>query len=102
MIIEISLDMRYFVLVLFIACIGFANSFFILARSDGDEPITGDNIFRAFIFAYRMGLGDFDTDGFETRDEALIYVLWFLNTLVVLIVLLNLLIAIMGDTFDRV
>ena len=102
MIIEITLDMKYFVLVLFIACIGFANSFFILARSDGDEPFTGETIFRAFVFSYRMGLGDFDTDGFQTRDEELIYVLWLLNTLIILIVLLNLIIALMGDTFDRV
>ena len=67
MIIEITKDMGYFVLVLVIACLGFANCFFILARSNaegGAEPFTGTTAFRAFVYAYRMGLGDFDTDAF--------------------------------------
>ena len=57
----------------------------------------------SFVFAYRMGLGDFITDEFSgSRSEVLVWVLWFANTLVINIILLNLLIAIMGDTFDRV
>lgn len=47
-------------------------------------------------------MGDFSVDGFEFRDLILTYSLWFLNTLIILIVFLNMLLAIMGDTFDRV
>lgn len=104
MITEIVWDMKYFVLVLMLAIIAFANAFHILGRnSDPDDgPLAGENFGLAFIFSYKMGLGDFDTDGFGTSDEELIWILWFLNTLIILIVLLNLVIAIMGDTFDRV
>ena len=50
-----------------------------------------------------MGLGDFVTDEFtNSKDEILVWILWFINTLIINIILLNLLIAIMGDTFDRV
>jgi hypothetical protein len=49
-----------------------------------------------------MGLGDWNTDGFGTRDTWVVWGLWFLNTLIILIILLNLVIAIMGDTFDQV
>ena len=101
MIQAIIIEMKYFVLALVIAVLAFSNTFFILGRN-AEENFTGDNIWDAFIFTYRMGLGDFDTDGFNTDDEALIWILWFINTLIILIILLNLVIAIMGDTFDRV
>lgn len=92
---------RYFVLALLIAILAFANTFYILGKN-GEENFTGHDIFDSFIYTYRMAFGDFDTDNFDTEDEALIWILWFINTLIVLVILLNLVIAIMGDTFDRV
>lgn len=94
--------MKYFILALLIAIIGFANTFFILGRNSKGGNFSGDNIWQAFIFSYRMGLGDFNTDGFGTQDEEIVWILWFLNTITILIILLNLVIAIMGDTFGRV
>lgn len=104
MIIEIVLDMKFFVSVLMIATIAFANSFYILGRnsSAADGNLAGSNVAEAFIFSYKMGLGDFNTDGFGTVDEEILWIIFLLNTLIILIVLLNLVIAIMGDTFDRV
>ena len=103
MIQAIIIEMKYFVLALVIAILAFANTFFILGRNSPDgNNFSGNTIWDAFIFSYRMGLGDFDTSGFGTSDEGLIWTLWFLNTLIILIILLNLVIAIMGDTFDRV
>lgn len=104
MIIEIVKDMKYFAFVLFLAVLAFANAFFVL--SENSDPVegrfSGKNFFFALIFSYRMGLGDFDTSGFGTKDEILLWILWLVNTLTILILLLNLVIAIMGDTFDRV
>ena len=94
-------EMRYFMLALLIAIFAFANTFFILGRNDVNN-FSGNNVWDSFIFSYRMGLGDFNTDGFGTKDEVLVWIFWFLNTLIILIILLNLVIAIMGDTFDRV
>lgn len=102
MIQAIILEMKYFVLALLIAILAFANTFYILGRNSDGDNFTGDNVWDAFIFSYKMGLGDFNTDNFNTSDEGLIWFLWFLNTLIILIILLNLVIAIMGDTFDRV
>ena len=56
----------------------------------------------ASIFTYRIGLGDFDFDGFGYDYVASLYVLWFFGTFVIQIIFLNMLIAIMGDTFDKV
>lgn len=104
MIIEIMLDMKFFITVLMIACIAFANAFYILGRkSDPDSGnLAGDNVADAFIFSFKMGLGDFNTDGFNTDDEELLWIFFLLNTLIIMIILLNLIIAIMGDTFDKV
>lgn len=57
----------------------------------------------AFENQYELGLGEFKNDQFNKSDYALLfYVLFFFATFFIQIVFLNMLIAIMGDTFDRV
>lgn len=94
--------MRWFLLVFLLAVSGFGNFFFIMARNT-EVLFTGGTYWRAFIYSYTLGLGEFDTDAFdEERDGHYLYFIWFLNTMIILIIMLNMLIAIMGDTFDRV
>ena len=93
--------MRYFLVVLLITCAGFGNSFYILAKNTS-EPFIGDSYFRGFFYSYNLALGDFNTDDFDEEDQNLLKLLWFCNTLVTLIVFLNLLISIISDTFDKV
>ena len=105
MILAIIKEMRYFMLALIITIITFTNTFFILGRNSPEGNFTGTNIFRAFIFSYKIALGDFETDGFDTIDAeytVLAWTLWFLNTVSITIIMLNLVIAIMGDIFGRV
>lgn len=103
MIVAVTFDSRYFLLVLLIAVFGFGNAFYIIA-ANGDTRFTGDNFMMAFVYSYRTALGDFDTDGYADtgKYETLIYILWYMSTILTLIILLNLLIAIMGDTFGRI
>jgi hypothetical protein len=59
----------------------------------------------ALIWVYRLVLGDFQLDDFENfvgAELVLAWIIFFLASLFVVIVILNLLIAIMGDTFGRV
>lgn len=59
----------------------------------------------SFIYSYRLANGDFNLDFFDylpLADKILAWVLFIGGTLFLVIVLLNLLIAIMGDTFSRV
>ena len=102
MITYIILDMRFFLLALFLAVCAFANAYYILGRNSEEDNFSGDNAWQAFIYSYRTGYGDFDVEGFGTRDEILIWIIWFINTIIIAIILLNLVIAIMGDTFGRV
>jgi membrane-associated HD superfamily phosphohydrolase len=103
MVLEITYDMKFFLLVLIISIAAFGNCFMIIARNyDKENMFTGNNYFRSFIYAYNQALGNFDTESYENTDKYYLYLIWFLNTMVTLILFLNLLIAIMGDTFDRV
>jgi hypothetical protein len=102
MIIEITIDMKYFLIVFIISILSFGNCFFILARNGSGDLFTGGNYFRAFLYTYRQALGDFDTNDFSPKDKNYLQFLWVLSTMITLIIFLNLLIAIMGDTFDRV
>ena len=71
---------------------------------DDSKSLPG-NYFQSFIYSYRLANGDFDYGFFDDLPPADYYLAWFLfvfGSLFLIIVLLNLLIAIMGDTFGRV
>jgi hypothetical protein len=107
MILEIMYDMRYFAFILIIGIFGFANGFYLLAINDAgyennDKWFVGDNFLLAMVYSFRMGIGDFDVSNFETENKTMLYIIWFINTVFILIILFNMLIAIMGDTFGRV
>ena len=59
----------------------------------------------SIIYTYRLAQGDFDLDFIDNLvgvDYILGWLLFIMGSLFLVIVLLNLLIAIMGDTFSRV
>ena len=50
-----------------------------------------------------MALGDWDNENFdEGHQMALIYIFFSLSTFFSIILMLNMLIAIMGDTYERI
>ena len=52
---------------------------------------------------YMIAIGEFNMDGFDDHPEKLLcYILFLLSTFFTQITFLNILIAIMGDTFGRV
>ena len=88
----------------------FANFFFVLnnntVESDGFHYVgsyVGNTVADAFIAMYLMGLGEFDMDGYSQGTN--VYMTWgffLMGTFLVLVVFMNMLIAIMGDTFGNV
>lgn len=120
MIIEIVNDMRHFMMVLFIGIIGFTSGLYIMQHGlpeyldpEQTQPnpnymFVGNTFFNAFIYTYRLTLGDFQLDAFADFEQAFPFEYFFLwiifisGSLFLVIVLLNLLIAIMGSTFERI
>jgi Ion transport protein len=106
MITEIIKDMGIFSLIYLLANISIANALFVLDGSlnkNAVEVTTYDGYLGTMASVYLNGLGDFSTDNFKGHpNEELVWIYFFILTVLITLVLLNLLIAIMGDTFDRV
>mgnify|MGYP001578288496 CR=1 FL=1 len=107
MIMEIVNDMKNFLIVLVIGILGFANGFYIISQNqvNTEAPFAGETFSKAVIYTYRLTLGDFATDDFYNLtgiDVVIVWIMFIFASLFVVIVLLNLLIAMMGDTFGRV
>ena len=102
MIIEIVIDMRNFVVVLLIAIMAFGNSYYILGRNADSTNFAGKDISEAFIYSWNTGLGNTSTSGFSTKDEEVLWIIYVINLIIVPVMLLNFVVAIMGDTFAKV
>lgn len=105
MIVEMIKDIKVFLLIFFIGVCAFANFYFIMDKGNKEKVIGFDNAsyMDAVIYTYMQSLGELGFDNFEGSDHASLYwSVFFLCTVLMTITLLNLLIAIMGDTYDRV
>jgi hypothetical protein len=61
-IIEVIVDIKYFLLMLLLTVVAFGDSMRQISESNiPSNEFMGDNIFSAVGFVYRMVLGDFDT-----------------------------------------
>ncbi|CAG9323437.1 unnamed protein product [Blepharisma stoltei] len=88
---QVIKDITSFFILLFYSTLAFA---FIFLVMDKEDPKLIDYI----KISYRLDLGDFDPTGFTSMQ----WVCLFLATMTNMIIMLNLLISIMGDTFGKV
>eukprot|EP00192_Tetraselmis_astigmatica_P001734 CAMPEP_0117676888 /NCGR_PEP_ID=MMETSP0804-20121206/16449_1 /TAXON_ID=1074897 /ORGANISM="Tetraselmis astigmatica, Strain CCMP880" /LENGTH=2014 /DNA_ID=CAMNT_0005486129 /DNA_START=659 /DNA_END=6704 /DNA_ORIENTATION=- len=108
MVLEIFYDMRHFLLLLVTVMIGFGCAFFVMFS--GYDPVDeeiGDNLFSNpavtmfTMFAMMLGLLE-PWVLYDSPMPAAAVAMFVVYEVAVVIVLLNLLIAIMGDSFDKV
>mmetsp|Transcript_21603 Transcript_21603/g.15841 ORF Transcript_21603/g.15841 Transcript_21603/m.15841 type:complete len:275 (+) Transcript_21603:2648-3472(+) len=111
MIEEIIKDMKDFLVVFFITLFGFSQALLIISNSNIDyslpEEEAMENTFVTSVagsvqMAYLMSLGDFDTDGLGVTYYWLALAFFVIATLFLTIVMLNLLIAVISSTYERV
>lgn len=111
MMFQITADAVPFMVVLFIMTIAFANAFFLLFttadkdfyRYDDGARMPFYNPINSFFMMWAIMFGDLPLDLLEwSSSENLALFLLFIYIVVVAIVLLNLLIAIMGETYAKV
>ena len=113
-------DIKVFVLMLLLIISAFANFYFIINNNTPENPsykkshpdedfhyvdtYVGQSVFDALIAMYLLGLGEFDIDGTYTKgpDIKLAWFFFILATFIILVVFMNMLIAIMSDTFANV
>jgi len=106
MIVEMIKDIRIFLLIFFIAIFAFANFYYVIEKGNKNENVVEDfkgNYAGAIIYTYMQALGELGNDNIgASAFPSLYWIIFFMSTILLTITMLNLLIAIMGDTFDRV
>jgi hypothetical protein len=111
MVFQMVLDMQHFLLILLIALFATGSAFYALLHDAQPDTDSGNEILNPFrapgptlFFMFNMLLlGDFDTDSFLFGEyQWLVKSLFALGMLFTLIILLNLLIARMSDSYERI
>ena len=108
MVYYIMMAVRVFVCVFLVAIVGFANMFYImqgvavnLGYPSPSSEIVGDNFIMAIITTFRAAFGNFDPSNFVDYGPHrwLLWVIYLSLILLLSLVMLNMIIAIMGDTY---
>jgi hypothetical protein len=102
-------DAMYFLLVYGLIIFAFAVALFMLNQNRGYgsensiyDELTGFETADAAIATYMQSLGDFSTDSYNSGDNPhMIWLFFIVTTFLTSITILNMLIAVMGDTFGR-
>jgi len=92
--------MLIFLFILFIAVLAFGDAFYSLSNSRPKEERFTSGYLHALISTYLIGLGEFNIEDYG--ENYLPQVLFTLCTIFNCVVMLNLLIAIISDTYARV
>ena len=106
MIIQVCVDMRHFLLILLLTLIAFGEG--IQAISDELELSSNpeEKGFTGYLggvgYAYRGVLGDFNVDDFNTMAPFYLSVLFIFSTVLNSIIMMNLLIAIISESFSNI
>lgn len=109
MVTETISDISFFIILFLLCVLTFAHAVFVLNRNaKGDD----DKLYEAsfgyapadvMVNQYLLGLGEFGFDNFENNENrSLIWIYFILATFLTNLTFLNMLIAIMGDTYARV
>ena len=106
---ETLFDIRYFMIIFLIALMMFGMPMYILQLNRDetnpvvDETFGGIWILNAFYNQYMLSLGEFNLDSFENGPQTyMCYFFFIMATFLTQITFLNMLIALMGDTFAKV
>lgn len=97
MIREVIHDMVPFLLVLAVTTFALG-LLFIIAKQNENVTLDKGDLFIDVLHAWRIALGDFDTDNYNMYQ----WVVFVMGSMINTMVMLNLIVAIMGDTYDRV
>ena len=90
LLVQTIVDMKAFTIVLAAALLGFTTTYGALNPSE--------QFSMSLKSQYRVMFGDFDTDDYDTVN----WILFFIASVLMCLVMLNMLIAIMGDTYGKV
>jgi len=95
-------DMKTFLFVMFFTIVAFSDSLLTLSNGNHETEKFVTSYGDSIIYTYRIILGDFNVEDFDGCGKPVVYALFIMCTLFNTIVMLNLLIAIISETFSHV
>jgi hypothetical protein len=103
MIIQVVADMKIFMMILVITIFTFADAFYGISRENPPGDRFANDFWDALRYSYLISQGDWDAyDSIGSKVRPLVMVLFVSATIFQLIVMMNLLIAIISETFAEV
>lgn len=75
---------------------------YIMSNNNDEDNRFISSMTDSVFFSYRMSLGDFDTSGLGEVHRTLVLIMFILATLFLTIMMLNILIAVISDSYARV
>ena len=101
-IIQVLIDMKVFVVILLMSLLAFSGTFFILAQNNEGDDIYAKSYIQSLMQTFQLMLGDFDTDKFGKVGFPIVYFVFTIAAVFLIVIMLNILIAIISDTFENV
>lgn len=101
-IVQVLVDIRVFMVILSFSLLAFSGSFFILAQNNKGDDVFVDSYLDSILKMFELTLGNFDTDKMGTVGFPLVYFMFSMASIFLIVIMLNLLIAIISDTFGNV
>jgi hypothetical protein len=101
---QVIVDMRYFLLILLLTFIAFGDAIHCINSSNAveEDRFTGEGWLDSIFWIYRMALGDIMLDNIGNVSRSYVYILFILCTVFNMIIMLNLLIAIISESFGKI
>ena len=105
---ETLYDIRFFALLFICILATFGNALYVMSQGRPDDEmlyadIFGWRVLSTLLNQYMLSLGEFDTEAYQSDGEDIVvWTIFIATTFITQITFLNMLIAVMGDTFDRV
>ncbi len=102
MIIQIFYDIRIFLILLILSLFAFGDTFLKISNANANENQVVENFLFSVIYSYSMILGEYDTGEFGDIGLGVMYAFWILCTIFNMIIMLNLIIALISATYEKV
>ena len=105
---QVLLEIRWFIIVILIIILAFGNAFWLIGRNqlhydrvENVKDISYYNFWQTSLYMYYQMLGELILDPFEAgkdpTHEAVLWILFLLSSFTLIVTLLNMLVAIMGE-----
>lgn len=101
MLVQVVFDIRYFIFIFVLTIFAFAHAWYVFLKNNDEGPVF-ISVFEALAYVYKIALGDFDTDIYGSYYYQVSWFFFVLATFLLQIVLINLLISIVADTFSNI